>query len=286
MGQVVIYFDYRKAVVLMVIWFKMFFAWWGKAPKLFYILFKDFRHYLKIKGWRNFEGWGIHIYTGRFGASKTSSMVHDAYCLARRYPQVTIVTNVSLQGFPEHTKILPLRSPQDILNAPDNTLVLIDEIGTIFNSRDFAKSKESMPKLLFQHLCQCRHRHMMMFATAQRWGFIDKQIRDISATVRSCSIDYGHPFSRLGKVYEYDALDYDLAYTNPMLPLRPLDCWCYLQTDKIRQLYDTREMVSTLLSMEYISDSEIMANRGEMPVDIDSLDRKSSKRVLKNARKF
>ena len=75
-----------------------------------------------------FQGWGIHLYVGKFGAGKTSLMVTEAYKLCCKYPQLHIVTNIKLSGFPEYTKIYPLNSPQDILNAPKNTLVLIDEI--------------------------------------------------------------------------------------------------------------------------------------------------------------
>jgi len=106
-------------------------------------------------------------------------------------------------------------------------LVLIDEIGTIFNSRDFAASKESVPKILFQHLCQVRKRHLMIIATSQRWNFVDKQLRDIVATVRVCHVHLSHPFSRLGTVHVYDSHDYDLAFSNPMCPLIPLSAYAY-----------------------------------------------------------
>lgn len=155
-------------------------VWLGylvRLPKFLFLLVKDLIPYIKNRSWLNFDGWGLHLYVGKFGAGKTCTMVHDAYLLAKRYPKLTIVTNLQLSGFPSHTQILPLRSPQDILNAPVNTLVLIDEIGTIFNSRDFAASKQSVPKILFQHLCQCRKRHMQIYATTQRWNFLDKQLR-------------------------------------------------------------------------------------------------------------
>ena len=92
-----------------------------------------------------------------------------AYKLCKKYPQLHVLTNLKLKNFPEHTKIIELKTADDILNAPDNTLVLIDEIGTLFNSRDFTSGKNSVPKPVFQHLCQCRKRHMMILATVQRF---------------------------------------------------------------------------------------------------------------------
>lgn len=249
-----------------------------KLPRWMAWHLHDLFFYIKEKGWKRFEGWGLHLYVGAFGAGKTSSMVHDAYALASRYKCLTIVTNVKLQNFPKWTRILPLHSPQDILNAPENTLVVIDEIGTIFNSRDFAKSKDSVPKILFQHLCQCRKRHMMIYATTQRWNFLDKQLRDITATVRVTRTHFAHPFSRICTVWRYDAPTYDLAYSNPMVPLRPLRGTVYIQTNKIRSLYDTSELVQSMLSAEYISDEEILANQGEAELNLQYSEKKSQNR--------
>ncbi len=244
------------------LWIKLLIIKLFLLPCFWYHIIKDFYKYIKYKEYKLFEGWGLHIYVGKFGAGKTSTMVNDAYSLCKQYPQLNILTNLNLQNFPVHTQILRLHSAQDILNAPRNTLVLIDEIGTIFNSRDFTKSKESVPKILFQHLCQCRKRRMMIYATSQRWNFVDKQLRDIVATVRSTSLSFSHPFSRMGTVRIYDSVEYDMAFSNPLLPLTPLDVRAYVQTDKVRKLYDTTELIENMLTAEYVSDDEILQNQG------------------------
>lgn len=218
--------------------------------------------HIKHKKYRKFSGFGIHIYTGSFGSGKTSAMVARAYELARKYKDLTIVTNIKLKHFPKHTKILPLDTPQDILNAPRPALILIDEIGTIFNSRDFAKSKESVPKPVYQHLCQCRHRDLMIYGTCQNWGQLDKQIRDISASVRVCKTMFSHPFSRMQTVKIFDRFDYDMWYSDRRLPIKMLKGSVFIQTEKIRALYDTDELVTSVLNSKYLSDSEILENQG------------------------
>lgn len=232
-------------------------------PKAIIFWIKDIFIYYKNKRYNEFFGWGLHLFVGKFGAGKTCTMIYKAYRLAKRYPQLTIVTNLKLKNFPAHTKILPLNSPQDILNAPQNSLILIDEIGTIFNSRDFAKSKESVPKILFQHLCQCRKRKMMIYGTVQRWCFLDKQLRDITDTVTVTKTDFRHPFGRLCACRVYDSVEYDRAYTNPMISLLPLSNFVYVQSDKLRNSYDTEELITNMLNKDYISDSEILENRGD-----------------------
>ena len=148
------------------------------------------------------------------------------------------------------------------MNAPDNTLVLIDEIGTLFNSRDFSTGKNSVPKPVFQHLCQVRKRHMMIYATVQRFNLLDKQIRDITATVTDCSISCKHPFSRKMTGLRYDIEEYEAWCTNRMYKRRVLATDLFIQTDKRRHLYDTSELVKGLLTSVYLSDEEILRNQG------------------------
>lgn len=262
------------------------------APHALALAAKDVHHYYKMHENKHFHLFGLHIYLGKFGQGKTCSMVRDAWLLANKYEDVTILTNLHLTNFPENVRILELRCIQDILDAPDNTIVLIDEIGTIFNSRDWnnnqrkgkGKNEEGLPKILFQYICQVRHRNMVVFGTVQRWGFLDKQLRQITKDVTVCSAFPDHPFSRMITNYVYDGEEYDMFYQSPMRPLEPLAVDVWVQTDFIRSLYDTREMVKTLLSMDYIPDEEIDRNTSFEPVSVGSapMDKKSEKRFRQN----
>lgn len=249
---------------------------------------KDFVVWCKDKGWQIFEGWGLHLYVARFGEGKTCSIVRDAYNICSDFPQVTLLTNIAVQNFPEHTKILPLNSPQDIINAPPDTLVLIDEIGTIFNSRDWSSKKGGgVPKILFQHLCQIRKRRVEILATTQNYRYLDIQLRRITATVTVCSAFLKHPFTRMITNRIYNAEDYELFCDNPMYPLRCESAYSYVQTDKLRSLYDTDEVVTNLLGMDYVSDSEILANSGGSgSVSLPAVaDKKQQKEILNKIRK-
>lgn len=258
-----------------------------KFPKFLVLFFKDLIKYLKEHRWEKFEGWGLHIYCGKFGAGKTCTMVRDAYNLCCQYKGLTVITNLKLCNFPEDTVIKPLNNIDDILNAPDNTIVLIDEIGTIFNSRDFMGNKEScLPKILFQHLCQCRHRFMMIMGTVQRWGFLDKQLRDITTDVTICSTWPAHPFSRMVTNRCYDADEYNMFFQSPMRPLLALSVDVWVQTDFFRNLYDTKEMVSTMLTQKYVSDEEIARNRAfeDIGIPLTPMDKKAEQKMRKNMR--
>ncbi len=232
-----------------------------------------------------FTGWGIHLYTGKFGKGKTSQAVIDTYNLCKKYPQITVLTNIKLQNFPSHTKILELHTVDDILNAPHNTICLIDEIGTLFNSRDFVGGRKSVPKSLFQHLCQCRKRKLVIFGTVQRFNLLDKQIRDVSADVIACSSFPGYPFTRVMTEVKFDIDEYEMYMLNPMYKPRIDSIKVTVQKEQYRSLYDTSELVQGLLEQKYIPDSEILANRGEPLTQFTDGTRKSRK-ALKNRRRY
>lgn len=236
-----------------------------------------YKHYKQRK---LFPGWGIHLFTGKFGQGKTSLMTISAYKLCKKYPQLHVLTNISLSNFPKHTEILLLKTAQDILKAPENTLVLIDEIGTLFNSRDFSTGKNSVPKPVFQHLCQVRKRHMMIYATVQRFNLLDKQIRDITASVTECSASFAHPFSRMLTGLTYDIEEYEAYTANRLYKPRVRSTIVEIQKDNYRHLYDTAELIQGLLTSEYLSDEEILRNQGAFDTFADG-----SKEALKAYKK-
>ena len=49
-----------------------------RLPMLFMYLTYDFLMYVYTRGYKKFYGWGIHLFTGRFGAGKTSCVVYLA----------------------------------------------------------------------------------------------------------------------------------------------------------------------------------------------------------------
>jgi hypothetical protein len=263
---------------------KLFLAKLRLFPALIIYTFYDWLIYKAYHKDKLFYGWGIHLFTGKFGAGKTSLMVIKAYELCKKYPQLSVITNVNLMNFPDHTRIIKLNTVDDILEAPENSLVLIDEIGTIFNSRDFMSGKKSVPKALFQHLAQCRHRKMMIFGSVQRFLLLDKQIRDISATVTECRTSFKHPFSRMitGILYSID--EYEAYVQNALYVPRSSDFSVYIQTEKYRHLYDTMEMVQGMLEMKYYSDEEILRNQGVEPMFIDG-SREAQKQYKKARRR-
>lgn len=256
-------------------------------PLFWFYFFKDFKKYVREKGWTRFNYWGLHLFLGRFGGGKTISAVRRCYNICKVHRDVTVLTNLTLTNFPKDTKIIKLVNSEQILDLPDKSIVLIDEIGTIFNSRDFSSTKKSVPKPVYQVILQCRHRRIMLLGTVQRWNLLDKQLRDIADTVCECHSYFRDPFARYTTCIEYDAQQYDKWFNNPLLPIRYLDYYGYVQTDELRSKYDTIEMVEGMLNAEYIPDEMILQNRAGAdfsPEEI-STDKKTKKKLGKGFRR-
>lgn len=266
--------------------FKSFTSALKNAPVFLKYVSKDFINFIKEKGWHNFNGWGFHLYLGKFGGGKTISAVRRVFNLCKKYKGVTVLTNLTLFGFPEDTTIIKLVNSKQILDLPDKSIVLIDEIGSIFNSRDFAGGKKSVPKPVYQHILQCRHRRVMLIGTVQRWNLLDKQLRDIADTVTECHSMFADPFSRYTTNITYDAEQYDKWASNPLLSIKSINYDAFVQTDDLRAKYDTIEMVEGMLEADYIPDEQILNNRGGSEFNPEFIaEGKKQKRALKKALK-
>jgi hypothetical protein len=222
--------------------------------KFILLKIKDTYNYYKNKEWEVFNGFGLHIYVGMFGSGKTSSMIRDAYCICKKYKSVRLLSNMKIMNFPKWTKIEELKNYKQIVNCPENTLILIDEISTIFNSREW--KKEGIPAPLLSTLLQVRKQNKMLYATAQRFIHVDALMRQITFTVRDCECWRG----RWNWVRVYDGYEYEKS--NTMNPAEMKYLYSFIQTDKIRGLYDTFELVEKMKKTDYIDEKEILEKQG------------------------
>jgi hypothetical protein len=232
-----------------------------------YIKIFDIIKYYKNKEWLIFNGFGLHFYVGLFGSGKTSTMVHDAYKLACKYPSMSILTNMSLFNFPEHTNIILMKDYKQIISAPPDTLILIDEISSIFNSRDWKKG--GIPAPLLSTLLQVRKERKMLYATAQRFQHVDALFRQITFTVRQCECW----LNRWNFINIFDGFDYENS--NVVKTAVSIDSYSFVQTDKVRKLYDTTELIQKIVTTDFISDKEILEKQAVNPNPFIAPEKKS-----------
>lgn len=124
----------------------------------------------------------------------------------------------------------------------------------------------------------------MIYATVQRFNLLDKQIRDITATVTECSCSARHPFSRMITALTYDIDEYEAHQMNRIYSMRPLFSEVCIQKELYRHLYDTSNLIKGLMTMEYLSDEEILRNQGSYS-EVSDYSKEGQKAFKKAARR-
>lgn len=117
-------------------------------------------------------------YVGRVGAGKTYSMIADALVYEGKRP---IFSNMNLDWAEQ------VDTWQDLVNV-QCALVLIDEAGVWFQSRDFSK----MPAEVMSYFMQSRKQGADIWWTAQSEASVDVHIRRLTATYWRCERWFGN----------------------------------------------------------------------------------------------
>lgn len=225
----------------------------------------DIYTYYKHKKWKEWSGFGLRIYVGMFGTGKSLSAVRYVRSQALRY-HLNVISNIALKDIP----YTPLVNYQQIIDAPANTIILIDEVSTVFNARSW---KDFNINLLFQ-LLQCRKNRKQLVCTAQRFSHVDKLLRDITAEVVVCRKNW-----RVCRNYSYDGWDYE--NTPAQFAIRPLWKYCYVSTNRLYNAYDTDEIIDNAKKTDFLSNDEILISRMPEKVLPDTLTKKGKKMVFR-----
>lgn len=236
----------------------------------------DLVHFVKYKAWRNAYCGELVCFSGLFGKGKTLSAVHKVVGFFKHYnglmvydrsrkkfvlQQVVILSNVRLSGVP-YLELKSLRQivelSKDYKAADDENdtltfiIVLLDEASVQLNSRNF---KNNIDPLFLNTLLTCRHYHISIYYTAQRFSIVDALLRQVTQTVVECD-----KFWRFQRQRIYDAYQLENC-TNPIL-VEPVKRTCWFVRDRDYKAYDTVACVGDLehsaLSGDMLSAQEIL----------------------------
>lgn len=255
--------------------------------------FKDLIKFFRYRCWHNAKMGFIVCYCGLFGKGKTLSAVHYVKKMYKRYndklvflngefrkQKVQILSNVVLNGIP----YIPFESLQQIVDISKNqqniddlygyhtiTYVLGDEFSVQMNSRNF---KSNLNMNILNTLLTCRHFHISLIYTAQRFQNVDKLLRDVTSYVIDCNKIW-----RIMVHKKYDAWDMENA-TN-VTKIKPLLRFGWFVKDSDFDSYDTLAVVDNLIHAAeegaILSDAEIIALQGVPLNDESAISHKSHK---------
>lgn len=197
--------------------------------------------------------YGIWLYCGLYGQGKTMALTEYLVRMRKKYgDKIYISTNY---GFKYED--FPLSNWRDLLTTYDKPVIFgYDEIQNEFNSRDYKNFPYELVKLLTQNR---KGNGKQIVGTAQRFGRVDKTIRELCTHVVECKKAW---FGRVTKTKKYDVEDYEQMLNEiDVMKKRKVSCHRYkfIQTDKLRNSYDSFQMLETAKTKEYVSMSEKLA---------------------------
>lgn len=262
----------------------------------------DLFKYIKYERWNVCQTGELVAYVGLFGKGKTLSAVHKVVSMYHQYngkmiydrdrkkwvtQRVKVLSNVALQ-IPYDDFV----SLQQVVHCAERngefdelhdtltvTLVLGDEFSVQMNSRNF---KSNIDPLFLNTLLTCRHYHISLYYTAQRFGHVDALLRQVTSYVVDCDKLWRFQRQRL-----YDAWEMENA-TNPRL-LTPIARKCWFVDDKDYGAYNTLACVGNLQKSfaagDMLTEEEILAlRRNDQQVNMDGVV-KPSRRWRKSQKK-
>ena len=229
-----------------------------------FFIFKDFfLHFVEFLVWksidlfryikdrlqkkhRRYNLYGIWLFCGLYGQGKTMGLTEYLIRMRKKYGKnIYICTNY---GFIDED--FPLTNWKDLLKEYDRPVIFgYDEIQNEFNSRDYKNFPYELVKLLTQNR---KGNGKQIVGTAQRYMRVDKVIRELCTHVVECKTFAG----RWTSTVKYDIEDYEdrinQTSVNRKMKIRG-SRYSFIQTDKMRNSYDSFKMLDSARNKEYIS---------------------------------
>ena len=255
----------------------------------------DLIRYIRFHRWNECKTGELVAYVGLFGKGKTLSAVHKVVSMYERYNGMMVYDRDRQMWVEQRVKVLSnvaLSIPYDdfvslqqvVYCAEKNgeydkehetltvTLVLGDEFSVQMNSRNF---KSNIDPLFLNTLLTCRHYHISLYYTAQRFGHVDALLRQVTSYVVDCD-----KLWRFQRQNLYDAWEMENA-TNSQL-LTPIARRCWFVLDRDYNAYNTLACVGNLQKSfregDMMSEEEILSlRRNEQQANMDGVVKPSRK---------
>lgn len=195
--------------------------------------------------------YGIYGFFGLPGKGKTIGLTYELERLRKKYgDKIYICTNYFYEN-----QDFPFEGWEMLLKKYDKPLVVAwDEVQNEFTSRNF----KSFPVELLTILTQNRKGNgIQLLYSAQRYNRVDKIFRELTHEAVRCSTFAGR-YTKLRYFYweDYEEL-HNQTSVNLKMKIRPIKSVSFIQTDYLRNLYDSYKMLASAKSKEYISMEEV-----------------------------
>lgn len=262
---------------------------------------KDLYFYFRHKQYNYYDAGVLNCYCAHFGGGKTLSIVHYVTSLFLHFnnkkvwdrgrkmfvlQKIHIISNVDLKSVPFEPLVslsqvvacaYNNKKIDDEMNTRTVVLVLLDEASVQLNSRSF---KTNIDPIFLNTLLTSRHYHISFLYSSQKFKLTDALMRSVTQSCINCN--------KVWRFMVQDVFDADeMEYASDPTMVKPRRRTGFFVTDKDYAAYDTLACVDKLKKNieegDMMSESEILAMRGEMNPDNDNITHRS--RRLKRRQK-
>lgn len=215
-----------------------------------FIRWKIFDLIMLLINGKQFNLFGVTIFCGRQGSGKTIGIVEQLEQIKQQYPKAIICTNIHY--LKQDLPLIDWRQLLELRNGTDGVVFVIDEIQ---NEYDNSKWKD-FPEGLLSVITQQRKQRIKIYLSSQVYTRVVKQIREQCFDVIECKTFFG----RWTRLKCYDAEDYNSIIDNPSpekkFKMRKKWVRSFIQSNRLRNLYDSFKVVENMKKMEFINRNE------------------------------
>lgn len=196
-----------------------------------------------------FKPYGFTFFIGRQGSGKTISMVQYLNTIKKKYPNCIIVTNFAY-AHADH-RMTDWRDFFEIRNGTNGVIFAIDEIHSEYSSAAW----KDFPENLLSEISQQRKQKVKIISTSQVLSRVAKPLREQAFSVVVCETFFG----RYTRNREYDCAEFMSVSENLFKIKKKLKTlWksSFVQSNDLRNCYDTFEKIEQMKKIEFIPRNE------------------------------
>lgn len=201
-------------------------------------LFIDFLRWaiVDVLRGKQYPVWGIYMFVAKPGNGKTISMTEHIERVKKEHPDIKVYSNFAIKG-----QTGTIKCWQDIVNAPDNSIIAIDEIHMIFGSINY----QDFPLEMLGEITQNRHCRKQFITSTQDYDLVNVNFKRVCNFIVLCKNFWG--LDRLFINYYFDRGIYEskafAANKNKAEFLR-----MFVASDDTYRRYDTLEKINHMVS--------------------------------------
>ncbi len=200
-------------------------------------LFLDFFRWIIVDMLRgkDYPIWGIYIFVAKPGNGKTISMTEHIVRVKKGHPNIKVYTNFNYVG-----QDGVISCWQDIVEAPDNSLICVDELHMLASSSAF----QSFPIELLGEITQNRHSRKQFVTSTQDYDLISVNFKRVCNYVVLCNNVWG--LDRLFQNHYFDRGVYESK--SFMATIRKCNFSRYfVASDETYKRYNTLEKITSMV---------------------------------------